>query len=361
MKAHERSGLDSARFEFAAYLDVLSGMDLDQMRALSEQLIGRRMPPKVARDRARAFHHLAYRWFSSDHERLQGSLYAVCDGLAAEHDLNEAEGRIPPHLLLFAADRAGLDADALLDSLPEDTLAIFDKLSASVLEAYAELSALREENLASGGEATRRAAQRTLDQLARGYKAMASRSEVKVARAKEAVARVVERERHTRAGLERDLAAERSRVSELAAANEALTAELAESQAEVRFLRRRLRRRLATVLGPQTAERPLVGHVVLAVGDEGHSGDSRRVVEDLGAEFAFADGFGNPAEVRSKARRATLIAFVTAYASHKVWNVAKDSGVPVVPVLVAGVESFRRALLEWLANQHPEPRADEIG
>lgn len=210
MKAHERSGLDSARFEFAAYLDVLSGMDLDQMRALSEQFIGRRMPPKVARDRARSFHHLAYRWFSADHERLQGSLYAVCDGLAAEHDLNEAQGRIPPHLLLFAANRAGLDADAILERLPEDILGIFDQLSASVLEAYAELGALREENLASGGEATRRAAQRTLEQLSRGYKAMAYRSEVKAARAKEAVARVVERERRTRAGLERDLETWRS-------------------------------------------------------------------------------------------------------------------------------------------------------
>ena len=354
MKAHERSGLDSARFEFAAYLDVLSGMDLDQMRALSEQLIGRRMPPKVARDRARAFHHLAYRWFSADHERLQGSLYAVCDGLCAEHDLHEASDRIPPHLLLFAADRAGLGADAILERLPEDILGIFDKLSASVLEAYAELSALREENLASSGEATRRAAQRTLEQLARGYKAMASRSEVKAARAKEAVTRVVERERHTRAGLERDLAAERSRVSELVAANATLTDELAESQAEVRFLRRRL----TTAFGPQAPGRPLAGHVVLAVGDEGHSGDYRRVVEDLGADLVFADGFGNPTEIRSKARRATLIAFVTAYASHKVWNVAKDSGVPVVPVLVAGVESFRRALLEWLANRDAE---SEIG
>lgn len=348
--------LDEEHFRFSLYTEFALSLSPDEADQIVRVGLGRRVPAKRARKQHGAAAYLIDRWMSADRQLLEELLAVAMADLAldtTDGTLADAIVRgVPPYTALYLLCAAGIDPAESLASLDDDRRTAFAARAGAMQELHAGAVLRREHRLERASTATddlveRRAAQRT-----RRIGFEADQLRTKAERAEHAIAAAVRREAARRIEAETALGTVDQERDQLRAEVEALRTECADLGAEVRFLRRRL----AQVTQPgAVGTGALAGQSVVVIGDPGHGPDYLRVCQELGADEArFLDGYGNPREIRASVRMATLVVFVKAFASHRVWDAVNQAGdVDVIPVPVAGLDALRRSVRQWMDGRTP--------
>lgn len=354
----------------ACGLDALIGwllaLDGSAIRLLADEA-PRRIPPKQRRRRDTFEQALTALWAHDEGRRhllsaMRSTMSKLTEeiregGLAAAADLAQD---FPPNSLLWYAAEAGLDPSHVLERLPDTAREAFATRQATLREYAEHLRRFRQHKLEAGAEAQRRTATQEAARMTRALRWQAEQAQEKLIQTQRATERVARERAEEVRRLERALAEAERRIAEQ-------EAEIRDLRQQIADISRDFAGRAAQRGAPPQGQAPdaapalaLEGQTVLVVGDENRQVAYRETVEAMGGRFEFVSGFGNPAELRAKARAATVIVFVTAYAGHKMWvqaRSAEQSGVALVPVPQAGAQSFRAALRAWADAQRREGAA----
>lgn len=349
-EAAEFLGVDTDTLAFGLLVELVLAMDREQAAQLARDALGKSVPPKRMKDAAG---FIAYRWVTDDRAFLEPVVEAALEEeVLRGGETAEIAGRLPPIFAAAVVTALGRPLEELA-AVGEDWVARAREAADHARRLLHAMKAQRQDRLAWAGTSAERAADRIARQRTRGLLREMERLRTKAARAEDAVGSAVRRERERAAALRAEADALRREAEALRQEVESLRQECREREAEVAFLRRRVRE-LSTL--PAGERLPLAGQGVLVVGDPGHWPDYRRVCRELGAdEVGFLDGFGNPAEAAARAWMATVVLLVTAFASHKMTRALEATGAEVVAVPVAGVDSLRRSALAWARRDAQTP------
>ena len=353
-------GLDAELLGFGAAATLLRCTDIPELLVLAENCPPRPVPPKALRRKRELWLTLLERWALPEGRIFLLTGVRVLTGEAAARlrdagatALPEIEEDLGAVTAAWAALQAGLPLEAAWAALSP-------RARDDVAQALPALRDLRSAVLATQEARTdwahRSTHRHVQSEVARATRVLRTRTEAveeKAVRAQRAAEAVVRRHSAEARALRADLEAALRQIK-------ALEAELAASREQQADLAKRYAKAVAELAErgrapvPAGPDRPgLAGHAVLVVGDEGRRAEYRRIVEEMGGAFSFHSGFGNPSHLAAAARGATLLAFVTAAASHKSFTQARgaeQAGVPLVLIPQAGAASFREALQQWAAR-----------
>ena len=347
----------------AGELDMLLNW-LDTMPTGTMVLLAEHLPkpvtPKQRKSRDRLVESVLNQWELPQArplllEIMEGTLVPLVDDLrqGGIEGLLEYARDLSAPAALYLAGRAGLDPAKALSGWPRDLQEQFAQQQELAQEFLGAMRRDRRRRQEVGEEASRHRLVEEVSRVTRNLRYKAEQAQEDARRAQSAAESVARTAQESLRQRERELALALERVAELEAQVRGLMAEI-------------MALREAAAAPPpeppepperpaaEPPERPLVGRRVLVVGDEGRQSEYRAIIEELGGEFAFLSGYGNPNELKARARSADLICFVTAWASHRMWLQAKKGeggGAQVVPVPQAGALQFRRAVAEWARRQ----------
>ena len=266
-------------------------------------------------------------------------------GLNTLQDALEEE--LPPAAIVWFAAQAGINPQEVLSALPDDVRdALWEDLQGYLPNLRQALLHERDRRQTEGASALDAAAKVRAQQLTKALRWEADRARTKLERTQRSAESAVRKRSAQVRELQRQLEEARAEIArlelEVAAAREQIT-EISRAHAERTAL---LSARIRQIAEAKGLHLPLAGEDVLVVGDDGRKVEYRSIVEELGGAFSFLSGFDNPDRIDTSG--ASLIVFVTAYASHKAFDhvqSAEAAGTRVILVSQAGAQSFRNAVL----------------
>jgi hypothetical protein len=327
--------------EFAALLAWLAHMPDAEARRFAA-LIRLSVPPKK-RDRVRAY--ILSEWLAGrSREEISAQLRLAFRRAAAR--LRELPARaqaraavefIPLPGALWALSQAGVKPEKALRRLKKAEREQVEREVARLQQYADELRAWR--------ESRRRNAEKPVEELRQKARALAWKAETAEAKheraesAIEAKARELEEAREALKETEALLQEAESRIASLEEERRILIDQIA--------LLSQDRREAMPRRAPTDSLRPLDGLRVLVVGDDGRQLQYRAVVEELGGEAEFLDGFASPKHLEARAGAADVVVMITAFMSHRSFQVLRRSAASTVFVNTAGVASFKAVLEEF--------------
>jgi hypothetical protein len=352
--------LDAELCSFGSVAAWLISLNHAGLVELAEICPPRPLPPKARARRNRLWWALLLRW--TDPEARTFLLHGLTGMLAGEIErvrgdpaaLALPNEKLPGVVWLWLALEAGMAPEVAWAALSAETREAVAAAAETVRDLHDAVLRNRQARLDWAEDSSHRRVQAEVDRATRHLRVRTEQVEQKSTRAQRAAEAVIRRHADEVRRLEAELEAKLRRIAEL-------ERELAAVREQQRDLSRQHAQELASLRDRARAESPpapgpppLCGQSVLVVGDEGRQTEYRRIVEAMGGEFTFLPGFGNPTRIEAAAAGATLLVFITAWASHKAFTharAAEQAGVPLLLVPQAGAARFRDALEQWVERR----------